>query len=336
MKLLFKPGFLMATLALAALLAAPPAARGHAGHDHGDEPSIALPDVVAQVNGTDIPKSAILASLKSSIRKYKERGLPLTGDQEKIAARKLIDNAVSRRLLLDRAGELGIQAEPAEVAKRLEKVRRGFKSEKAFLHKLEDENLTLDQYKKELAEEIRIDAVLKKELGGDIRITDEQVREYYRKHRSDYDSPEKRRARVMLIRVKKDAGPEAEKKARETLLALLAEIRGGKDFGDLARKHSQDTLASRGGDLGFFVKEKMFGPFAERAFAMKVGEITEPFRTRHGYQILQLTDVQPAVSRSLDEVRDEIREILLKREIKKRTPAYLAKLKRQARIKLYF
>ncbi|MCA9483797.1 MAG: peptidylprolyl isomerase [Nitrospina sp.] len=308
----------------------------HAGHDHGDNPTISLPDVVAKVNGANISKDTILKSLKASIRKYKDKGMPMNGDQEKIAAKKLIDNEINRRLLLARAEEQGVQASASDIEKRFDRIKKGFKNEAAFNHKLEDEGLTVDQYKAELEEELKIEAVLLKEIGGGVQISDADIKAYYDKNPGLYFSPEQRRASVILIKVKKDAGPEAEDRAKETLSKILEELSKGKDFTKLAQLHSQDTLAARGGDLGFFERGKMFKPFADLAFSLEAGQVSNIFRTRHGFQILKVTDIKPEVSRSLGEVKEEIRDLLIGKKIKDKTPDYLGQLKKQAKIKTYF
>ena len=143
--------------------------------------------------------------------------------------------------------------------------------------------------------------------------SDAEIKAYYDKNSQKYSSPEQRRASVILIKVKKGAGPDAEEKAKETLGKIIEELEKGKDFTKLAQLHSQDTLASRGGDLGFFEREKMFKPFADLAYSLKAGQVSDIFRTRHGFQILKVTEVKPAVSRSLEDTKEEIRDLLAKK-----------------------
>ncbi len=308
----------------------------HSGHDHADNPKISLPDVVAKVNGENIAKDAILTSLKASIKKYKAKGMPMSGDQEKIAAKKLIDNEINRHLLLAHASKRGITVTPAEVEARFNRIKKGFKSELQFNKKLKAEGLNVTSYKKELEGELKIEAVLKKELGKGVKISDARIKSYYDKNTQRYFSPEQRRASIMLIKVKKGADPETENHGKEMLEDILEEMREGKEFAKLAKLHSQDTLSSRGGDLGFFEKKKMMKAFSDQAYSLKINQVSSIFRTRHGFHILKLTDIKPAVSQSLDEVKEEIRGILIGMEIKKRTPDYLAQLKKEAKIKTYF
>ncbi|MFQ5482893.1 MAG: peptidylprolyl isomerase [Nitrospinaceae bacterium] len=327
---------LATVLAPALIMGAAQPAWPHGGHGHDDKPPISLPDVVAQVNGENITKQAILNPLKSTIQRYKDRGMALNDNQIKVAAKKLIDNEIKRRLILGKAKALGLTITPQQVSQRLERAKKSFSSESEFQKELESENLTLDQYKAELNKELLIDEVLLKELGGDIKVGDKQVRDYYEKNHKRYFSPEKRRANVILIKVEADASPEEEKQARDTLRDVRQKALDGKDFAELARMHSQDTLAAKGGDLGFFDKKRMFKPFSERAFSMQIGEVSEIFRTKYGFQILKVTGRKDAISKPLESVREDIAKILMMQGIEGRMTPYVAKLKEKAKIKVYF
>ena len=61
----------------------------HSGHTHEEKLRIALPDVVAKVNGEDLRNEDIVRELKQALTNYKKRGMPLTADQEKSAAKKI-------------------------------------------------------------------------------------------------------------------------------------------------------------------------------------------------------------------------------------------------------
>ena len=78
----------------------------HSGHKH-DELSIKLPKVVAKVNNHDISGDIISRELKKAAAKYKKIGTPLTNDQEKAAAKTLIDDEIGRTLLVLKAKESG-------------------------------------------------------------------------------------------------------------------------------------------------------------------------------------------------------------------------------------
>ena len=79
----------------------------HSGHTHEEKIRISLPSVVAKVNGEDVSNDNILIELRKTLKGYKNRGLPLTIEEEKITAKKLIDNEIKRVLLLQKGNEIG-------------------------------------------------------------------------------------------------------------------------------------------------------------------------------------------------------------------------------------
>jgi foldase protein PrsA len=91
----------------------------------------------------------------------------------------------------------------------------------------------------------------------------------------------------------------------------------GGDFAALAKELSTDPSAQEnGGDLGFFRKDQMVKPFAERAFAMKVGEISDPVKTEFGYHIIKVAefkDAEPTDKLDPQALVDIKRSVLAKR-----------------------
>ncbi len=98
----------------------------------------------------------------------------------------------------------------------------------------------------------------------------------------------------------------------ETAKKVIAELNGGADFAELAKKYSTDPGAQSGGDLGFFKKGDMLPEFSDVAFALKPGETTQvPVKTRFGWHVIQVQEVRAAPPPSLDQVRDEVRQSLI-------------------------
>ena len=112
---------------------------------------------------------------------------------------------------------------------------------------------------------------------------------------------------------------ESEVHARHILVAdeetankVIAELKGGADFAELAKKYSTDPGAQSGGDLGFFKKGDMLPEFSSAAFALKPGETTQtPVKTRFGWHVIQVQDVRTAAPPAYEQVRDQIRQSLI-------------------------
>lgn len=145
-----------------------------------------------------------------------------------------------------------------------------------------------------------------------VKVTQEEIKDEYSRHAEDrYFVPERVRARHILFRL--PAGASAEERARVEKKAkeVLARARKGEDFAALARQYSEDPgSASRGGDLGAFRRGQMDPAFEKAAFALKPGEVSDIVETRFGLHIIKAEKHEPAHTRPLAEVREEIEKKL--------------------------
>ena len=139
------------------------------------------------------------------------------------------------------------------------------------------------------------------------QISPQDVQRYYEDNEQQYSTPEQVRASHILLKTEgKD--DEAVKKQAED---LLAKIKGGADFAQLATKFSEDEAsAKKGGDLDFFPKGRMVPEFDKVAFSLQPGQISDVVKTQFGYHIIKVVEKKPASKRSLDEVKAQIEDQL--------------------------
>ena len=307
----------------------------HSGHKH-DELKIKLPNVVAQVNGVDISRDAISRELQKAVKQYKKRGMPLSADQEKSAAKKLIEDEIGRTLLVLKAKDSGINLTREIMDKRLKEVKAKFRSDAVFEHKLADQGMTLDQYRAELETDLYMDLIIKKEIEPEIKIPENETHDYYEKNKHKFTSQEKVRASIILLKFNPSQGKAGEQKALKKFESILDQVRHGADFAAMAKKFSEDSLASKGGDLGFFTRKQMLPAFSNRAFKMKEGEVSDIFRTGHGFHILKVTDKKPGGASPFEAEKEKIKNFLIQKKVSQATRDYIEVLKKQAKIKIYF
>ena len=143
-----------------------------------------------------------------------------------------------------------------------------------------------------------------------VTVTAEDIRDYYESNTEKFKEPKTVQARHILIKVDQNATPEEVESARQRAENVLKLAREGKDFAALARQYSEGPTKTKGGDLGTFRREAMVKPFADKAFSMKAGDISDPVRTRFGWHIIKVEKINPAKTRSLDEARKDIEKTL--------------------------
>lgn len=146
-----------------------------------------------------------------------------------------------------------------------------------------------------------------------VNVSDSEIEDRYNNNLSKYETEKTVDARHILVKVDENAGDiaEAEAKTRADELYQKA-IAKGQDFSELAKTDSDDSSAANGGSLGTFNRSKMVKPFADKAFSMKAGEISEPVRSRFGWHIIKVEKVNEATKTELAEVKSEIRKAITK------------------------
>jgi len=154
-------------------------------------------------------------------------------------------------------------------------------------------------------------------FAADIDVSDVEISEYYQDHPDEFQNPKTVEARHILIKVGQDAAPEAVAKAKEKIEGILEKARGGQDFAELAKQYSEGPSKDKGGYLGSFSRDAMVKPFADRAFAMQAGEISDPVRTRFGWHIIKVEKVNEATVTTLSDAKDKIRKKLVDEYAKK-------------------
>lgn len=149
-------------------------------------------------------------------------------------------------------------------------------------------------------------AIRPKDFEEKVEVSDDEIEEQYELSLDDYREPEQAMARHILFKVDENAPPEDAELAKAQAELVLMEAKAGKDFAELAKKHSQGPSAKDGGDLGWFTRDQMVLPFSEVAFKLEEGEISDLVRTRFGFHIIKAEGKKPAGLRPIEEVRDEI------------------------------
>jgi peptidyl-prolyl cis-trans isomerase D len=143
-------------------------------------------------------------------------------------------------------------------------------------------------------------------LGEMITVDQQAIVDYYEQHLPEYQIPEQRRARHILLQASETDSDQIHEEKRALAEQLRERLLAGEDFSELATSYSEGPTAQNGGDLGFFGRGQMVAPFEEAVFSLSVGEISEVVQTGFGYHIIILDDIRPGSIESLDEVKDDI------------------------------
>lgn len=294
--------------------------------------AVAANDAIAHVNGTPITRKALADVVEGTLAL--EQGHPKANDRRQLEAAAL-ESLIDLELLYQASAARRLSVSDAELDQEMERNKSRFQDDKSFADALAIKGMTLDDLRQDTRKMMAVNKYLERIVWHDIEISAEDVAKFYETHRDQFRRPEQVRVSHILLRLPAGAADEFRKTQRTKALNLLAELRNGADFAALAREKSEDrATAEQGGDLGFFARGTMVDAFEEAVFSLMPGQITPIFETTYGIHIAKVTDRRVASTRPLDEVRDTIRDLLARRERKRRQSAHVAQLRRQATIQI--
>jgi peptidyl-prolyl cis-trans isomerase D len=138
-------------------------------------------------------------------------------------------------------------------------------------------------------------------------VTGQQIERAYNDNIQQYSTPEQARASHILLKTEGKDDAVVKKQAED----LLAQLKKGANFEELAKKHSQDEgSAVKGGDLDYFNKGQMVPEFDKAAFSLPIGQLSDLVKSNYGYHIIKVVDRKPASTKTLAEVRSQIEDQL--------------------------
>ena len=167
--------------------------------------------------------------------------------------------------------------------------------------------------------QLRFLLVDESEIFDSLTVTDDEVRQYYDTNISQYQTPGQVRANHILLRVDDE---DTEEEVVERAADLATQARGGADFAELAREHSDDEgTVENGGDLGLFGRGRMVPEFEAAAFEMNEGDISDPVKSAFGYHVIQVTEKQEEITQPFETVQTTIQNLLKQERASSRSTA---------------
>lgn len=227
----------------------------------------------------------------------------LQGMPEAVREAFLQDSSQFMRFLEDMANKEALYQEA---------VKKGIDKDSALQKKLE-------YYKKVTI----IQMLLEKELSHKVKVSDSEIKEYYKKNMGELASPEQ--IRLSHIMTKSEA----------TIKKAYERIKNGEDFAKVAKEVSEDKESAKaGGDIGEFEKGNMPPEFDKAVQKVKKGEISTPIKTEFGYHIIKVTDRKKGKNVDISNIKEDIRRVLLQEKQKEILDKYLQDIKKMYKVKI--
>jgi len=151
----------------------------------------------------------------------------------------------------------------------------------------------------DLRKRLIVETYLKKKVEKEAQISDAEMKKFYDENKEKFKAGDQVKASHILVKTEEEAKD------------VLAKLKGGAKFDELAKKVSTDSSAAKGGDLGWFPKGAMVPEFEKVAFSLKEGETSGIVKTQFGYHIIMVTGKRPAGITPYEDVKEQIRANLL-------------------------
>ena len=199
-----------------------------------------------------------------------------------------------------------------------------------YLKKLAEEGKTLESAKQEIRGQMLRMRLLRREVQSRILVKDEEIGEYYDKHREDYEGREAVHIRQIFLPVPEGADSGARDRVRAEANQLRERILKGERFEVMAARYSRGPAAAEGGDIGFVERGVMMPEVEKAAFSLPVGEVSEVLETEAGFLLLVVVDKKGAGLKPLPVVRDEIKAKIEDEKVNKKYDEWMAELRKKS------
>ncbi len=232
--------------------------------------------------------------------------------QFEAAVQQIMPTLVDVEIAKAYAEEHGITVSESEVNEEIERIKdqivqqaqaQGMNvgREEALQQALEQAGITEEQLRTQIREQLPVQKVQERVVGG-AEASQEEVERFYEENKElQFTTPEQRCARHILF----------NKDQREKAEEVKGQLQNGADFAELAKEYSQDPgSAENGGDLGCVGKGETVPSFEKAIFNANEGEIVGPVESEFGYHVIEVTEIRAKSTQPLSEVESQIREQL--------------------------
>ncbi len=289
--------------------------------------------VAIVVNRDAILISEINDAMLPIMHEYREKyaGIEL---QKKMAELRetVINQAIENKLILQVAKTHGITSNEKTVDSRIEMIRKRFPSEEQFLQAMSAKGMTLKEYRDQVAEQVLVQDTVKRVLGREISVQDDEVEQYYSDHPDKFETRPTVKLAQIFLEIKKWNDEEEVERTRQKAAELRALATEGAEFSELAAQHSEGPYREQGGLVGTISPEDILPDLEKIAFRLKSGEISPVIQTSYGFHILKALEAFPARKIDFEEARPLIEDLIHEEKRSEKYDDWIEKLKEDSHI----
>jgi peptidyl-prolyl cis-trans isomerase SurA len=250
-------------------------------------------------------------------------------------SRMALERLIEGMLIDQEAKRSGIKVTGKEIDGAIEEIkRRNAATQEDLERALAKDGLTLATYKKEIEKKILRTKMVQWVVKVEPNVEEKELRNFYLKNKDRYTTEVSYRPGHILFRVPKEATPEEVRETMATCQKVLAKIKAGEDFGEMALIYSEDISSKDRGDLGDFKRGELLPALEEEVLRLKVGEVSGIVRTNFGFHIIHLLDRKGGDPLPYEEVKERVRMDYLDEKFEKGLKQFLTTLREKSVIEI--
>jgi parvulin-like peptidyl-prolyl isomerase len=290
-------------------------------------------DVLAVVNETRITRQDLAQEMSLLAAEMRLRNTTLSARRLARLRRQLLDNLIERELLYQQAQQKKIQIQSPWVNRAVLDLKNELKSKSIeYEDYLHSAHLSEEALKNRIRKGLIIRRLLRRDVIRPVKVSEAEMQAFYRNHPEYFQRRERVRVRQIMVAFDQKGDPTGRGEALLRIQQIQDKIKQGGNFAALALDYSEDNSRTRGGDLGYLQRDQMLKAFADAAFSLKPGQVSDIVETHLGYHLIKMVDRIPSSQMAYRNVRSKIERTLRRNKENRATDTYLAKLKRQAAI----
>ncbi|MBL0700735.1 MAG: SurA N-terminal domain-containing protein [Desulfosarcina sp.] len=293
--------------------------------------------IIAIVNDKIITLSELNLALKPYLARIKSMGRTSEDERQFLytVRKKILNDLINDKLTYLEAKHYNVTVTDDEIDQTIERIKEtNYHTDEDFREILAKEGLTIEEYRRDLKEQMLRSRVVDYEVRSKVVITKEDIMAYYEANQEKYADEKRYHLRNILMRPSSFEGEETRQKLLDKMQDILAKLKEGESFSDLARVYSQSPFAAEGGDLGFFKFDDLAPTIQDALKGLMAGEGTGILDTDQGFQMFYIEDIEDTLDRSLEEVSKEIKEILYNERVNKRFKVWIEGMRAKSHIKI--
>jgi len=272
------------------------------------DPAVAL---IGKVNGRPLYKPFYERNLNFITGRLSRDAASANVERYMNARFEAFDMLVQDELLFQEAEKEGLAASEQEARAEFENAARAAGGQDRFLAGLKREGLTQGVALEGMRRKLSVNRFVTERISKDLSVTDDEAIAWYNEHLDRFTPDAWMKAWQIFISCPRDASPERVKKALDHARSIVASLKAGSDFEQMARDHSEDGTALAGGSLGRIKKGYAQPEFDAVAFHLAPGEISDPVRTDAGFHIIKAGERVGGTPRPFSEVAETCRKGVL-------------------------